>query len=150
MGIINIALAQPDQIIAAQQFYDEQGYKGDAIKKDDRVVLAIDGLTIVGIARISWEDNFLCLRGMRISKAYQRAGLGTRLLKALEELIFLHDCYCLPYLHLGAFYSQIGFLPLENNQLPQLLKRRIFAYLEQGIAVMAMYRPARIETSIEI
>jgi hypothetical protein len=49
------------------------------------------------------------------------------------------DCYCVPYSHLTAFYSQIGF---EEIAAPPFLGARLKDYKDQGLDVTLMARLA--------
>lgn len=135
-----VDFAKANDFTAAQLFYDGQGYRGDPINDSDKVLLAWHGNSIVGIVRVCQEDGFLCLRGMRIHQDFRRIGLGSDMLQRLESELCTQPSYCLPYPHLANFYNQIGFVIIPSTQLPNLLEKRMSAYLVRGIEVIAMYR----------
>ena len=137
---ISTCFAQPNDLDAAQRFYDSCGYGGTAIEQRDTVLLVWHQYAVVGIVRLCPEDGFLCLRGMQIHSDFRRAGLGSRMLLDLELALHPLPCFCLPYRYLEGFYGQAGFSRAEPGQLPRVLQDRLSSYLQQGIDVIAMFR----------
>jgi len=145
MAHIQIVDAGPDDLPAAQRFYDSRRYGGAAIRPSDFVVLARHQEQIVGIGRLSREHDLLWLRGMQVQPEFQRSGVGTRILDRLSEEIGPRWCCCLPYDHLVAFYRRGGFgVPI--GELPPPLSARLQGYRSGGLQVVAMVRPARAHT----
>ena len=94
----------------------------------------------IGIVRIAPESDVLVLRGMRIAEPWQRRGLGTRMLHIIANWLGATDCYCVPYSHLTAFYSQIGFAAITPEAAPPFLSARLTEYQNQGLDVTLMAR----------
>lgn len=138
---IRISPATKDDLCAAQRFYDACGYGGAAIQADDFVVLAWKQEMIVGIGRLCNDAGSLCLRGMQVQAEHRRAGVGGMILNRLSTQIGAVACYCLPYSHLVSLYARVGFEPL-NEALPEVLDRRLRGYLQRGLDVVAMLKPA--------
>jgi N-acetylglutamate synthase-like GNAT family acetyltransferase len=79
---------------------------------------------IFGVLRISEEDGTLHLRGMQISKDYQRRGVGTLMLRKISKAIEGKSCYLVGYPHLKHFYGQAGFQEIAESNVPLGVKRR--------------------------
>ena len=138
---IRISPASSDDLWGAQRFYDACGYGGAAIQADDFVVLAWEQEVIVGIGRLCNDAGSLCLRGMQVQADHRRTGVGSMVLNRLSAQIGAVACYCLPYSHLVSFYARAGFEPV-NEALPEVLDQRLRGYLERGLDVAAMLKPA--------
>ena len=68
---------------------------------------------------------------MRIHPSYQRRGIGSSILKKIENLLEerqISTIFCIPYAHLEAFYGLIGFRRIRHDQAPQFLQQRIEKY----------------------
>lgn len=65
------------------------------------------------------------LRGVQIALNYQRQGIGTCILNAINSLIEHDVCWCIPYKWLEGFYHQIGFKKVPESQAPLFLQKRI-------------------------
>ena len=82
------------------------------------------------------------LRGMHVDPAYQRRGVGDRLLGALVADLD-GDCFCIPFAHLTAFYARAGFAVIREDVVPAFLVQWLQRYREEGHDVLIMHRPAR-------
>ncbi len=127
---MNIRIAEKNENEKVLKHYQECNY-GAGINKDDLVIIAIDK-EIVGAVRICVEQNIRVLRGMQVKKPFQRNGIGSLMLKYLEENLDLKDCYCLPYKHLREFYAQVGFEEVLPRYAPRFLAERLENYLSGG------------------
>ena len=113
------------------------------VSVDERFVLAEDGRQLIGVVRLSNEHGHWVLRTMRVKESYRRQGIGKQMLEIFEFLLPLHgECYCLPYAHLTAFYSRIGFEIIPAQEAPQHLQARHHRYSEEGQDVCVMKRSA--------
>ncbi|MCB0357339.1 MAG: GNAT family N-acetyltransferase [Bdellovibrionales bacterium] len=108
----------------AQKFYSSVGYFTE-IQAKDIVFSAYKKNKIIGLVRLSPENNLLVLRGMMISQRHQRKGVGSLLLKELEKTLSYQDCFCLPHSWLESFYGQIGFQKINESTAPQFLQERL-------------------------
>ncbi|MBS0591580.1 MAG: GNAT family N-acetyltransferase [Proteobacteria bacterium] len=142
MNAIDIIVANESEMPAAQRFYESLGYGGAAIAPSDFVVLAKAHDKIVGIGRLSQEQNLLWLRGMQVALQFQRQGIGTNILRRLDQEIGDRWCCCLPHDYLVSFYRQAGFEPVTTN-LQVALHARLAGYRSRGLTVVAMVREAR-------
>ena len=147
MTDIEVVVANKDELQAAQQFYELRGYGGAAIVPSDFVVLTKHNGEIVGVGRLCEEQDLLWLRGMQVKPAFQRRGVGTRILQRLNLEIGGRWCCCLPYDHLVNFYRQAGFELVVKN-LPAPLGARLASYHARGLRVVAMVRSAQARPNI--
>ncbi len=134
----NIIIALEKDRAAAQDFYKSQDYHTQ-IKKGDLLVAARLNNKIVGLVRLSLEQNVCLLRGMFIDSTMQRTGLGTQMLNHLEPYIE-SDCYCLPHSWLESFYGQIGFKKIVEKDAPEFLYQRYTEYKKKHSAMIIMKR----------
>ena len=141
MAGIDIVVADKDEVLRAQQFYESREYGGAAVTPSDFVVLAKARGRIVGVGRLCQEQDLLWLRGMQVESQFQRRGIGTNILHRLDQEIGGRWCCCLPYNHLVSFYRQAGF-ELAVDNLPLALAARLASYLSRGLKVVAMVRGA--------
>ncbi len=113
-----------------------------SILPSQRFVIAKAGQSIIGAVRLCQEDGHVIVRTMQIDDRYHRQGIGTRMLATLEPLLEPAPSYCLPYVHLPAFYSKIGFQIIPVEQAPPHLQARYHLGTTQGIQMLVMHRPA--------
>ena len=121
--------------------YRECGYRG-GISDADTAFAAKVGNTIVAAVRLCPEGGVTVLRGMQVLPAYQRQGIGSKLLHACLPHLNAGPAYCLPYSHLVAFYGAIDFVVVDQAMLPQFLQERQFGYVSSGLGTIAMSRMA--------
>ena len=121
--------------------YRECGYRG-GIADADTAFAAKVGNNFVAAVRLCPEGGVTVLRGMQVLPAYQRQGIGSKLLHACVPHLNAGTTYCLPYSHLAAFYGAIGFITVDQATLPKFLQERQFGYVSSGIGTIAMSRMA--------
>lgn len=121
-----------------ESFYRQRNYNG--IKPQDTIFIVQVNNRLVGAVRICLEENVLVLRGMQIFPAFQRQGIGTKLLQMCDRYLNRQTCYCLPFSHLEQFYKQIGFEKVNLADVPSFLRARHNKYLGRGLDVIAMSR----------
>lgn len=117
----------PSRYGEAQNFYSRVGYH-DPIAPESLVFAAISRPDLIGVVRLCVEEGDLLLRGMMIDQTWQRRGVGSKLVKALESAIGARDCYCLPHDWLEGFYGQIGFRKISSEEAPAHLQARYQRY----------------------
>jgi N-acetylglutamate synthase-like GNAT family acetyltransferase len=128
-------------------FYAQFDYRG-TVSRDDIIVAATDEERLIGIARLCSEENVSVLRGMYILPAYQRQGVGTRMLHQFDKLIGKKECWSIALAYLENFYGQIGFRFIEERKAPPHLLARIESYRIRNRAANSpkenriMFRPA--------
>jgi GNAT superfamily N-acetyltransferase len=142
MTKIVVKFRNDESLLDIISFYETQDYFGGATQ-DDKIVLAIDEGKIIGVARVSIENETYSLRGMFIDSKYQRQGIGSRMLEKLDDFLgtLNQDCYCIPHDNLDVFYNQLGFQTIPKSEGPQHLIDRIDEYFAKGYEVFLMKRP---------
>ena len=120
-------------------FYQDTEYSG-GLTASDQVVIAERHGKLLAAVRLCEEAGELVLRGMRVSTAMQRQGVGTRLLEGLVPFLRDRVCYCLPYRYLKKFYGTIGFVELDPADAPYLLQERLEHYRIMGLDSIIMAR----------
>lgn len=121
---ISIDKLSREQHQTAQAVYTSLGYAAE-IKPTDIVIVAQDNDQIVGLVRLEIDMPVCVLRGMQVLPAYQRQGIGTQLLKKLNEVIAGRETWCIPHGWLTGFYGQIGFTQVPEETAPEFLQERI-------------------------
>jgi N-acetylglutamate synthase-like GNAT family acetyltransferase len=128
-------------------FYRAYGYQR-TLDSTDVVVIAEQDGELCGALRLCEEHKHLVLRGMRVAGSMRRRGIGTRLLEAAERFIGGRTCFCIPLRHLQPFYGRAGFVAIDEDQAPPLLRDRCARYRhEYALDVIIMYRPGGTEVS---
>jgi len=134
-----VRIAKPADAGRVRSAYESWDYTRK-IAPDDTIWLAENAGELVGIVRIAAEFGTLVLRGMRIAEGWQRRGIGSLMLLAVDKWLDERKCYCVPYAHLGKFYCQIGFRIIEVETAPRFLRDRIDEYRRASLDVMVMLR----------
>lgn len=124
------------------RFYEGQGYSA-AFVDNEFVLVAEVANGIVGAVRLTPEFGHLVLRGMFIDPEYQRRGVGTRMLRLLDEQMGERDCLCIPHEHLQGFYALVGFEHAALRSAPTFIQERASSYADRGYKVVFMKRPGR-------
>ena len=125
------------------QFYREQGYHS-GWSSSERAFIATNDDEIVGSVKVEVGNGISVLRGMYVAKGYQGNGFGTEFLKHIEPILNETISYCMPFSHLGKFYGQIGFQPVNPDSFPEYLAQRYRGYEEKGYQIIAMRRELAI------
>ncbi len=136
---IRIRTVSPCKEPLVGAIYASFGYRRE-VDPLDIVWLAEAGSEPIGIVRIATEHETLVLRGMRVAQVSQRSGIGTRMLRAIEEWLGPRECYCVPYAHLERFYGQVGFTRADPGGAPEFLIERVSQYRGEGLDVILLRR----------
>lgn len=137
--MVTVALAGKEELFEILNFYRDIGYRGGARETDTILVARIED-RVIGAVRLCTEESVIVLRGMQISREYQRQGIGTRLLNECVPFFNAGISYCLPYDHLMGFYQQIDFQPVNPAELPNFLRQRLAGYHVLDKKIIAMRR----------
>jgi phosphoglycolate phosphatase len=109
----------------AAAFYQSVGYV-QAIQPQDKFFGAFHATEMVGLVRLAFENNHWVLRGMQVRPNFQFFGIGTKLIRLLEQDLQNENCYCLPHGWLDKFYGQIGFKTVKSTKdCPTFLVERL-------------------------
>ena len=139
--MLSITVATEALLESVRALYRECGYGGGVSEDDAALVAHVDG-HLVAAVRVCSEHGVTVLRGMQVRPAYQRRGIGGKLLEACLPLLNHNTSYCLPYMHLTSFCGVVGFVVAEQSKVPRFLARRAAAYVESGRSVFVMQRAA--------
>jgi GNAT superfamily N-acetyltransferase len=137
----NVRIAQPADLSKALAAYQAWNYQA-GIGPDDKVWLAEFAGELIGIVRVVPEEGTFVLRGMRIAEEWRRHGIGSQILRVVAEWLGKRECYCVPYVHLIEFYSQMGFSEIAPVLAPAFLARRLAEYRAKALDVTIMARSA--------
>jgi predicted N-acetyltransferase YhbS len=139
VSVAIVTIVQSGDLDRIAAFYRTAGY-GGGVSADDITLAATTEGRIVGAVRLCKEAGVTVLRGMQVDAAFQRQGIGRKLLRHCLPHLEGGVAYCLPYAHLAAFYGEAGFVPASPAMLPPFLAERLAGYLRKGQKVIAMRR----------
>lgn len=145
MTVITVRIGTVGDYSRVQAAYDEWGYQGGVLPQDV-LFIAEQGSELVGAVRRAQEHGVTMLRGMQVAPAWQRQGIGRRLLRAFVRDLPGERCYCIPFAHLRAFYGEVGFTPMSEAEAPAFLQERLASYRARGLNVIVMERAAAAST----
>jgi predicted N-acetyltransferase YhbS len=134
-------MAETKDVDRVAAFYRAAGY-GAGARDEDRVVIAEADGELIGAVRLSCEAGVIVLRGMRVSPAWQRRGVGARLLDGVAASLADGPCHCIAYPHLVGFYGRIGFVEVAPAESPPFLRSRLEDYrAHRPEAFCLLFRP---------
>lgn len=136
---MTLRIAQVSELKRILTSYELWGYRG-GIKPEDTTWLAEVADELIGIVRVAPENGTLVLRGMRIAEQWRRRGIGSQMLRAIAAWLDNRECYCVPYIHLRAFYEQIAFVEIPPATAPFFLAERVSEYRSRELDVTMMVR----------
>ena len=131
-----VRIAKTAEYSGVRELYKACHYNG-GVQDNDIVVIAKDD-KLIGAVRICLEHDVKTLRGMQVSSGCRVKGIGTLMLKFLQENFDMTGCYCIPYKHLKTFYGQIGFEEIQQGEAPDFLAERLKKYSDSGLDMMVM------------
>jgi len=111
------------ELSSLQRFYLSVGYR-NRISADDKAIVALIGVSIIGVARLCQEEGVQVLRGVQVELNHQRNGVGAGMLRVIVQHM-RSTCYCIPYAHLKGFYSTAGFEEILAVNAPKFLQDRL-------------------------
>lgn len=122
---IEIRKLLPSEFADAESFYKSVGYV-QTVQPHDKFFAAFEHGETVGLVRLAFENEHWVLRGMQIKPKYQFFGIGTKLIRLLENDLGSEPCFCLPHGWLDKFYGQIGFKTVSSQfDAPTFLTDRL-------------------------
>jgi RimJ/RimL family protein N-acetyltransferase/predicted N-acetyltransferase YhbS len=132
---ITIKSATYQDLENVKAFYKSRSYDHEIVDTD-KTFIAVKDREIVGVVRLVEEFGTVVLRGMQVNPAYQRQGVGLRLLRFLDSVLGNRECYCIPYTHLEQFYGTIGFKTIPEPASPKFLQERAQKYRQKSSNVI--------------
>lgn len=140
---VAVRLGSAADLPAVAELYRAWNYRSQA-RPDDLLVVAEDEGRVVGVVRLAIEHGHEVLRGMRVQPAFQRSGIGTRMLALLVQQLRSHECFAIPYVHLLGFYGQCAFREIPPDQAPRFLAERADSYRAEGLDMTIIRRSSQI------
>lgn len=111
-------------------FYEEEG-KTHRARSSDLFFAAFIENSVVGVCRFCVEEGTPLLRSMIVQSNLRSQKIGSKILKSFADYLDTNDVgptFCIPYDHLGIFYSQIGFKIIREEDAPLFRQERIQTY----------------------
>jgi adenylate cyclase class IV/N-acetylglutamate synthase-like GNAT family acetyltransferase len=136
-----IRRAQAGEMDKVRGFYRMTGY-GGPVNPSDRVFVAEEAASIVGVVRVCDEDHVQTLRGMRVRADRRHARVGTTLLAFAVQELGQGPCYMVLSADLQEFYRQAGFETIADAAAPMFIAKRAAEYRAGGRDVVIMQRVA--------
>ena len=131
--------AEKHELSAVREFYLRQNYS-NPISESDTILLAIIAGEVVAAVRLVSEQGFLVLRGMCVDGPWQRKGVGTFLLRGLQNDME-RECFCVSLPHLDSFYKSAKFESVDDEEVPPFLVSRRAQYVDRGMPSVILKRP---------
>ena len=95
---------------------------------------------IVGAVRLIKNDGYFTLRTLYVIPEWRHKGIATALIRELIDHIPLGSIlYCLPYPQVRSLYSNLGFVHIHPDNLPETLKRRYEEYIKEFDVISMKY-----------
>lgn len=105
---------------------------------------------IRAVIAASNDNNYSYIESLLVSSPYRRRGLGTylfyRISQSLDYPIYL---LCLPEPYLVEFYSNLGFVAIEDNELPRKIREYLDNFNQVRSAEAAPLIPMILEENLE-
>lgn len=114
--------------------------KGDP--RIDRIFAAFEGDRIVSLARCRHHPDGVEVDAVFTPEPYRGRGLSRRVMEALVEACYNEDMTMYAVQHLKKFYSEYGFVPVPEGELPASVRER-YLWAEgnlEGAEVIPMRR----------
>jgi GNAT superfamily N-acetyltransferase len=112
-------------------FYRRCGYD-DIAHRGEKVIIAKEQGSIIGVVRLCRDRGVLLLRGMEVAEGFRHRGVATRLLTKVQEAVGDGECYGISYAHLEKLYSGGGFDFLSDEGIaPMAVRSRLATYRQE-------------------
>ena len=118
------------------QFYKRVYKKGVASK--DETVFILKDKEIICSAKLKTIDKKLLLTGVACDPEFRGQGYASQLIK---QLLLLQEqpVYCFPYTHLLPLYSQLGFVQIEPQIVPEIISQKFYSYSKNRDLLLMVY-----------
>ena len=95
---------------------------------------------IVGAVRLIKNDGYFTLRTLYVIPQWRHKGIATALIqKLIVHLPERSILYCLPYPQVLSLYSNLGFVHIHPDNLPEMLKKRYDEYIKEFDVIAMKY-----------
>ncbi|USD41293.1 GNAT family N-acetyltransferase [Vibrio sp. SCSIO 43135] len=123
MSTLKVEVLDPIKLPLVSRLYKAHYSSGKA-KKDELTIVGYVESEIVAVVRFRVIEHYRLLTGMLVSPKYRGQGFGHDLMRycvQAGESLTSND-YCFAYPHLEGFYSQHGFVTIDESKLPASLR----------------------------
>ena len=118
------------------QFYKQVYKKGIASKNES--VFILWQKEIICSAKLKKLESHLLLTGVACLPEFRSQGYASLLIKKLLHLQ-QQAVYCFPYAHLELFYKKLGFVTLDTNDCPEIIRARFNKYRQNRELLLMVY-----------
>ena len=118
------------------QFYKRVYKKGLASK--DEAVFILKGKEIICSGKLKTLGNQLLLTGVACDAKFRGQGYASLLIEKIL-LVQKQPVYCFPYAHLQAFYSRLGFVHVDTQMPPEIIKKKFYSYSKNRELLLMVY-----------
>ncbi|MCW8996810.1 MAG: GNAT family N-acetyltransferase [Psychromonas sp.] len=120
------------------QFYKRVYKKGQARKAE--AVFILKNTEIICAAKLKGVDGQLLLSGVACEPKQRGQGYASLLIKKVL-LLQKQPVYCFPYTHLLHFYTQLGFIEIDLESVPDIISKKFNAYSKNRKLLLMVYPP---------
>ena len=126
------------QLPLVNRFYKQVYKKG--LARNNETVFILKNKTIICSAKLKNIDNHKLLTGVACDPLYRSQGCASQLIKQLLQQQ-LQPIYCFPYPHLQHFYSRLGFVQVDPQTTPLMVKQKFETYKRRRTLLMMVFTP---------
>lgn len=128
------------QFPLVNKFYKACRYSGKAVRGETVFTLKGPQGMVAAVRLEPKSDGWYFLRSMCVAPELRGQGLGSQLLRGLEDFLQQHPCYCYPFDHLQGFYEQAGFTLQDPHSASAEIQETFQRYTAQGRKIILMMR----------
>ncbi len=118
------------------QFYKRVYKKGLASK--DEAVFILKDKEVICCAKLKTLDEQLLLTGVACDPKHRGKGYASLLINKIL-LVQTQSIYCFPYAHLQSFYSQLGFVLVDSQTVPEIIGKKHYSYSKNKKLLLMVY-----------
>tara|TARA_Y100001956_G_scaffold5226_1_gene4690 strand:+ start:22260 stop:22685 length:426 start_codon:yes stop_codon:yes gene_type:complete len=141
MSTLSIEVLDPIKLPLVTRLY-KQHYPSGKAKKDELTVVGYLNQQMAAVVRFRTIEHYRLLTGMLVIPEQRGEGFGHQLMAYCRADVLGENDYCFAYQHLEGFYSQHGFVSVEQDALPNSLKQLYLRYSNSGKKLIAMHYQA--------
>ena len=116
---------EPIQLPLINQFYKRVYKKGIARKNE--AIFILKQKEIICSAKLKTIDTHTLLCGVACDPQFRKQGYATQLIDAILARQ-VQPVYCFPYSYLCSFYAQLGFIPMDLQMVPDIIRQKYLTY----------------------
>jgi N-acetylglutamate synthase-like GNAT family acetyltransferase len=125
IGEVNVRELTPAELVRAEREIWVHYHQQKADREKDRLFAAFSGTRLIGVARVSRHPDGLEVDAVYILEEYRRSGFArSAMLLLIQECGRKETLYMHSKIELVDFYGSLGFLPIQENDLPKTIRDR--------------------------